>query len=182
MKAGMLLTAGAALLVTGACSRGADEGSTNNPVGVDYNQQTGVLTTKQGLQANGLSAAGDCLSTCDMQRPPTDFNPERRREIVGCLNSALAAQLNPQLPRQIDELTRLDRIEATGPTLTYHYTVSRSASSLPPNAGQQIESGGRRLACAQPAMRQTLQMGGAYAYRYVDNQGTLIHQYRIDAC
>jgi hypothetical protein len=31
-------------------------------------------------------------------------------------------------------------------------------------------------------MRQTLQMGGAYAYRWVDNQGTLIHQMRIDAC
>ena len=68
MKAGMLLTAGAALLVTGACSRGADEGSTNNPAGVDYNQQTGVLTTKQGLQANGLSAAGDCLSPSGSRR------------------------------------------------------------------------------------------------------------------
>ncbi len=177
MKTGMLLTAGAALLA-GACSRGEE----NETPAVQFNQQTGVATTKQGIQANGLSAAGNCLSPSDMQRPPSDFSPEQRREIVGCMNAALAAQINPQLPRQIDELTRLDRIEATGPTITYHYTVLRSASSLPPNAGQQIEAGGRRLVCAQAAMRQTLQMGGAYAYRYVDNQGAMIHQFRVDAC
>lgn len=182
MKARLLLTTGVALLAVTACSRGEENASRNSPPGVELNQQTGVVTTKQGIQANGLSAAGNCLSPADMQRPPSDFSPEQRREIVGCLNAALAAQINPQLPRQIDEITRLDRIEAAGPTVTYHYTVLRSASSLPANAGQQIETGGRRMVCSQAAMRQTLQMGGAYGYRYVDNQGALIHQFRVDAC
>ncbi|HYD13684.1 MAG TPA: hypothetical protein VEC11_12625 [Allosphingosinicella sp.] len=180
MSERMLLTAGAALLAVAACSRGED--NPNTPPNVQFNQQTGVVTTKQGIQANGLSAAGNCLSPSDMQRPPSAFPPEQRREIVACMNAALAAQINPQLPRQIDELTRLDRIVAEGPTVTYHYTVLRSASSLPPNAAQQIETGGRRLVCSQPAMRQTLQMGGAYGYRYVDNQGALIHAFRVDAC
>lgn len=176
MKMRMLLTAGAGLLVIAACSRTEEPGV---PPGVQFNKQTGVVTTKQGIQANGMSAAGNCLSPGDMQRGPSDFSPEQRREIVACMNAQLAAQINPQLPRQVDEITRLDRIQADGPTVTYHYTVLQA---LPSNAAQQIETMGRRMVCSQAAMRQTLQMGGAYAYRYVDNQGGLIHQFRIEAC
>jgi hypothetical protein len=138
-----------------------------------------VVTTKQGIQANGLSAAGACISPSDMQRSPAELSPDQRREIVACLNAQMAAQVNPQLPRQIDEITRLDRLEASGPSLTYHYTVLRD---LPANAAQTIETMGRRTVCSQAAARQTLQMGGAYAYRYVDSRGELIHQFRVDAC
>lgn len=183
MKARVILTAGAALLATAACSRGEERNGSSNPSQtVQFNQQTGVVTTKQGIQANGMSAAGNCLSPSDMQRPPSDFSPEQRREIVGCMNAALAAQINAQLPRQVDELTRLDRLSSEGPQLTYHYTVLRAASELPANSGQQLEASTRRQVCAQAPMRQTLEMGGAYAYRWVDNQGVLIHQISVSSC
>lgn len=172
----MLLTAGAALAALAACLRSDER---EMPPGVSMNKQTGVVTTKQGLQANGMSAAGACLSPGDMNRSPSEFTPDQRRQIVACMNAQLAAQINPQLPRQVDEITRLDRIEANGPTVTYNYTVLQA---LPANAGPQIETMGRRMVCSQAAMRQTLQMGGAYAYRYVDSGGALIHQFRIDAC
>ena len=180
MKTGMAWTAVAALLALAACSR-REEPEMNIP-GAELNRQTGVLTTKQGIQLNTTSAIGGCLSPEDAQRPPSAFPPEQRRQIVACFNAQTAEQLNPQLPRQVDEITRLDRLSADGPVLTYHYTVSRSAASLGSTAPQQIESGIRRMACSQAAMRQTMQMGGAYAYRYVDNQGALIHSFRIDAC
>lgn len=176
MKTRMLLTASVVLVAVGACSRNDEP---EMPPGVELNKQTGVVTTKQGIQANGMSAAGACLSPSDMQRSPADFSPDQRRQIVACMNAQLAAQINPQLPRQVDQITRLDRIEANGPTVTYHYTVLQD---LPANAAQTIEQMGRRLVCSQAAMRQTLQMGGAYAYRYMNSQGGLIHQFRIDAC
>jgi hypothetical protein len=180
MKTGMAWTAAAALLVLAACSR-REEPDMNIP-GAELNRQTGVLTSRQGIQLNTTSAIGGCLSPEDARRPPSAFPPEQRRQIVACFNSQTADQLNPQLPRQVDQITRLDRLSADGPVLTYYYTVSRSAASLGPTAGQQIEAGIRRMACSQAPIRQTIEMGGAYAYRYVDNQGASIHAFRIDAC
>ena len=176
----MLLTAGAALAALSACSRG--EEPPNALRGVTSNAQTGVVTTPQGLQLNSLSAANDCLSPSDMRRQVSEFTLAQRQQVVTCMNAGLAAQINPQLPRQIDELTRLDRIDAVGTVLTYNYTVLRSVNQLPPNAVQQIEAGTRQLVCSQPPMREALQLGGSYAYRWVDNQGAPIHQMQIDAC
>jgi hypothetical protein len=168
----MVLAAGAAVLALAACGR------SNGP----EMAQNGVIKGPTGLQVNALSAAGDCLSPSDQQRSAEDFTPDQRRQIVGCVNAAMARQVNTQLPKQIDAVTRLDRLSTEGPLLTYHYTVLRPASQLPPNAGSQLDTQTRRMACAQPQMRQTLEMGGAYAYRWVDNQGALIHEMRIDAC
>jgi hypothetical protein len=181
MTTRMLLTAGAALLALAACSR-RDQTNTSTSLGIQTNEQTGVITTPQGLQANGLGAASECLSPEDMRRPASDFTPDQRRQMIGCLNASLARQVNPQLPRLLDSITRLDRLTTEGPQLTYHYTILRAASSLPAGAAQQVETTMRRMACSQPQARQTIEMGGAYAYRYVDNQGVLFHQFRIDAC
>lgn len=172
MKTGMVLVAGAAVLALAAC------GQSNEPeIG-----KNGVIKGPTGLQVNAQSAAGDCLSPADQARPAAEFSPEQRRQIVGCVNAAMARQVNAQLPQQIDPLTRLDRISTDGPLLTYHYSILRPASELPPQIGPQLETQTRRMVCAQPQMRQTLGLGGSYAYRWVDNQGTLVHQLRIDAC
>lgn len=180
MKAGLLLTAGVVLFALAACSRGND--APTPPPAAQYNSQTGVVKGAAGLEANGLSAAGECLSPEDQRRPPSAFSPEQRRQIVGCINAQLAQQVNPQLPRQIDPATRLDRLSTNGPELVYHYTVLRPASELPANAGEQLERSTRTMVCAQPSMRQTLEMGGVYGYRWVDNRGQPIHQLSISAC
>lgn len=180
MKTRMACTAAVVVLALVACSRREDP-EINIP-NAEYNRQTGVITTKQGVQFNATSAVGSCLSPGDARRPPSDFTPEQRRQVVACFNAQTAEQLNPQLPRQIDPITRLDRLSAAGPVLTYYYTVSRSAASLGPNVGQQIESGIRRMACSQAPMRQSMEMGGSYKYRYVDNQGQLIHEFTVETC
>ena len=102
--------------------------------------------------------------------------------MVSCLNAATARQINGQLPRQLDEYTRLDRISTEGPLLTYHYTIMRPTSALPARFGEQLEARQRRMVCAQPQARQTMEFGGAYGFRWVDNQGVLIRELRLDAC
>lgn len=176
----MVWTAGAALAALSACARGDEP--PNALQGVTTNAQTGVTTTPQGLQINSASAASDCLSPSDMQRQVSEFTLAQRQQVVTCMNTRMAAQINAQLPRQLDELTRLDRIDAEGTVLTYNYTVLRSVAQLPANAVQQLDAGTRQMVCSQPPMRQALQLGGSYAYRWVDNRGAPIHQMRIDAC
>jgi hypothetical protein len=171
MKAGTILTAGVALLALAACSRRNE----NMP---DANG----MITKAGLQVNAMSAVTNCISPADMNRPMADFSPAQRQQMVGCLNAATASQVNRQLPRQIDEITRLDRLSTEGAVLTYHYSILRPASSLPPHVGDQLAVATRRLTCANPQARQTLEFGGSYAFSWVDNQGVLIHEMRIDAC
>lgn len=174
MNSRTILAAGMALLALAACSKRDNGGTTT--------ANNGVTTGAAGLQVNAVGAATSCLSPSDMNRAPTDFTEEQRRTIVGCINTAAARQVNAQLPRQIDEITRLDRLSTEGPLLTYHYTILRPAASLPAGAAERLGTMTRTMVCGQPQMRQTLQLGGAYAYRWVDNAGALIHEIRIDAC
>lgn len=174
MKSRIILTAGVALLALAACS--------NRNAATTTTSSNGVTTGAAGLQVNAVGAATSCLSPGDMTRSPESFSPDQRRQIVGCINTAAARQVNAQLPKQIDEITRLDNLTTEGPLLTYHYTILRAASSLPAGAGERLGTMTRTMVCGQPQMRQTLQLGGAYAYRWVDNQGVLIHEIRIDAC
>ncbi|WP_395614427.1 hypothetical protein [Allosphingosinicella sp.] len=171
MKRGTILMAGAALLALAACSK-RDEATPD---------ANGIIT-KGGLQVNAMSAVTNCISPSDMNRPMSQIGPEQRRQLVGCLNAATARQVNAQLPRQIDEITRLDSLSTQDATLTYHYTVLRPAASLPPNSAEQLAAATRRLTCANPQARQTLEFGGSYAFRWVDSQGAVIHEMRIDAC
>lgn len=180
MKTGMACMALVAVVALAACSKREDPNF--NIPGAEYNNQSGVLTTKEGIQLNATSATNTCVSPGDAQRPAASFSPEERLRIVSCFNTQTAAQLNPQLPRQVDQITRLDRISAEGPLLTYYYTVSAPAASLGPNAGQRIEAGTSRMVCSQPGVRQSLEMGRIYAYRYVDSQGQLIHSFRLSSC
>ena len=181
MKIWMVATAGTIALALAGCNRGSDN-----------NQAAGLPTPPSRPSTNGTGPAGlrvdptqmanACLSPEDQRRPIADISPEQRRQIVACINAAAVQQINGQLPRQIDAATRLDRITAEGTLLTYFYTITRPPAELPPNLAQQLETLTRRSVCAQPQMRQTLELGGAYAYRWVDNSGTEIQSVRVDAC
>ena len=135
------------------------------PVNVDTNQ-----------------AVNACVPVAERERPLAELSLEQRQRIVACVFANTARQINSQLPVRVDEITRLDRITVSGPELTYHYSVSRRLADLPPNVRELAERSTRTNACAQANMRQTLQMGGAYSYRWVDAEGRDIHRFRIDAC
>jgi len=127
-------------------------------------------------------AVNACVPVAERERPLAQLSMAQRRRIVACIFENTGRQINSQLPVQVDEITRLDRITVAGPELTYHYTISRRLAELPPNVRELAESSTRSNACAQPNMRQTLEMGGAYRYRWVDPDGRQIHQFRLDAC
>jgi hypothetical protein len=123
-----------------------------------------------------------CVSPADQHRAPQDFSPAQHLQIIACLTAAAARQLNAGLPRQVDEVTRLDQVTAAGTELTYHYSISRAAADLPADVGARLESATRAYVCAQPSMVSTMRMGGAYVYRWADSAGQLIHQMRIAGC
>jgi hypothetical protein len=142
---------------------------------------TGTTQTgPAGLQVDPTAMVNNCISPADQQRPLADITPEQRRTVVACINAAAVQQINGQLPRQIDQVTRLDRVTSEGTLLTYQYTVT--APNLPPNIGTQLQAMTRTTVCGQPQMRQTLELGGAYAYRWVDANGREIATARVDAC
>lgn len=174
----IMLTAGAALLALAGCARtGADENAL-----YQINEQTGVMTTKQGLQFNAAGAVGGCMSPEEARLRPADVPRERARDIVSCLNAETVRQMNPQLPTMVDPITRFDRIAADGPVTTYHYTVLMRAGSVGSEGIRRAEAQVRRTACAQAEMRVTLEMGGSFVYRWADEQGTPIHQFSIVTC
>ena len=142
----------------------------------------GSTATTTSLPVDAQGVVNTCISQADQARPIAEFDANQRRQIVSCLNAEAARQLNPQLPVQVDPLTRLDRISTEGPLLTYHYTVSRRVAQLPAGVGPQLASSTRMTVCARPDMRQTLELGGAYAYRWVDPDGAVIQEVRIDSC
>jgi hypothetical protein len=143
---------------------------------------TQASTTSPRVRIDNDQAIGACLSPADRQRSMDDFSAARRLQIVACLTAASARQINAQLPRQIDALTRLDQVTAAGTELTYFYTIARPAADLPADLAGRLESATRAYVCAQPNMVATMQMGGAYAYRWADSAGQLIHQIRIAGC
>jgi hypothetical protein len=158
------LTAGALASLAGI-GVAAAQNAPNPPVNIDTSQ-----------------AVNGCLTPAEQRRPLAQITMAQRRRVVACVNAAAARQANAQLPVQIDEVTRLDRITTAGTLLTYHYTLAREASELPGNVRALLESSTRAHVCGQQNMVQTMHMGGVYRYRWVDRNGRLIHQVRIAGC
>jgi hypothetical protein len=138
--------------------------------------------TTKSLPMNAEGIVNSCISQADQQRQIAQFDANQRRRIVSCLHAEAARQLNAQLPVQVDALTRLDRISADGPLLTHHYSVSRRVAQLPAGLGPRLASNARMTVCGRTDMRLTLELGGAYAYRWTDSAGAVIQEVRIDAC
>jgi hypothetical protein len=136
----------------------------------------------QNVATDPAAAVSGCLSSEDQARSPDQFSPEERAQKIGCINAAVAAQINRQLPTKVDPLTTLTHIDSAGTQLTYNYTVDIDGARLPPNAIDAVKSSARSTACANPQIRQTLSYGGVYAYRWSDKNGRVLGDLRIDAC
>lgn len=192
MKIWMVATAGVLALALAGCNKGgtdnqaAANGTTGNSTGLPTPPtRTGDATTNgqagpAGLRVDPTAMVNNCISPADQQRPLADISTEQRRTVVACINAAAVQQLNTQLPRQIDAATRLDRVRSEGTLLTYEYTITQR--NLPANVASQLQGLTRTTVCGQPQMRQTLELGGAYAYRWVDPDGQLIAEARVDNC
>jgi hypothetical protein len=86
----------------------------------------------------------------------------------------LAAQMNRDMPRDVDEQVRLDRVSTgPGPELIYHYTLrSKRASEVPTGMfNARIAPVLRERLCHDPQMQPLLKSGAAIGYEYRGSDG-----------
>jgi len=161
-----------ACLVLAGCSQqpqpqGQQDAATNNPL---------------GLKMDERSAVGACMTPEEERTPIEQIAPERQRAMIGCIQNQAAAQIQPQLPQQVDPMTRLTDVTAEDTMLTYHQTVDVDAATVTPAMTSQLETRLRTAVCGQPQMRGTIDLGGGYGYRWSDKNGQPIHAVQIASC
>ena len=123
-----------------------------------------------------------CIPRTDRDRPIGQLGAARRRALNLCLNTETARQLGARLPIRIDSRTMLDRVTVDGPALVYRYRVDKRLAELPAGAADRIEAHTRRSACAGEDVQQTIALGGAQVYQWVDREQATIREVRVDRC
>lgn len=178
-----LILATIALAVAG-CSRSPENqaaGTANQAAGAG-NQAAAQPAPTLNVSLDASSLVSACLTPEEARRPLASFTPEQKRAFVACANREAARQVNPQLPKRVDQITTLTSIAAEDATVVYNYTVDVDAGTITDSARRQLEQATRASVCRQANMVQTMAMGGSYAYVWADRAGRPIHQLRIDAC
>ncbi|HYI48253.1 MAG TPA: hypothetical protein VEX35_07300 [Allosphingosinicella sp.] len=164
-------------LALAGCERRADDGVS----GLDPKQRE--FLDKANIQVADVERVGrGCVGPGNASRPGSDFSQAERLEILSCINREAVRLMTPRLPIQIDSVTSLTAVVASGPLLTYHSRVAIDASQVTPAQMQLVHQAARANACGQPAMRQALSLGGSYAYVWTDRNGRSLPPLRIDSC
>lgn len=104
------------------------------------------------------------------------------KEIIACVFANTAAQMDSQLPKKMDPITTLVSVSSNGPTFNYTYVLDVSMADVRQQNIESLQAATRKNACGDASMSQTIGLGGAYFYRWVDRSGTQITSMRIDAC
>ena len=151
--------AGAALLAMTMQAQGSDSGFVTD-------QQAATAPCLNGSE----EAAADSLSRAEWQK------------IIACIFQNTAAQMTPQLPKQMDEGISLVAVSSSGPTFNYTYIVDIAASEVTDGGRAGLSSATRKNVCADGSMLTTLEYGGSYFYRWLDRTGTKLHELRIESC
>jgi hypothetical protein len=143
---------------------------------------TQVQTSNIGLRADTGQAVSACLSPAEQRRPVAQIGRAQRLRIIACINASVARQINRQLPVQVDDITRLERLSTSGAVLAYHYRVARRRSELRDGINAALEESTRANVCQEQSMVRTMSMGGSYSYHWVDSDGQPIHQMTVTHC
>ncbi len=89
----------------------------------------------------------------------------------------LASDMNKQLPMQVDEMTRLDRVEpGPGKTYSYIYTISKD---LTDQEKQAVQESTTRRALAAPEMQTIFSAGVTVWYKYHDAAGKKLLEFSV---
>jgi hypothetical protein len=92
--------------------------------------------------------------------------------------AAVAKEMNRQLPKQVDQITRLDRVEAgAGKSYSYIYTVT--VTGLTEQQKQCIIENTTRQALAAPAMQTIFAAGVTVWYKYYDSSGKKLYEFPV---
>ncbi|NCP18914.1 MAG: hypothetical protein GW855_07130 [Erythrobacter sp.] len=104
------------------------------------------------------------------------------KQIITCVFANTAAQMDAQLPKKIDPITTLVSVSSNGATFNYTYVIDVATADFRQENIDSLEAAARQNACTDPSMTQTMELGGAYFYRWVDRTGTQITTLRIEGC
>jgi hypothetical protein len=89
----------------------------------------------------------------------------------------MAAELNKTLPKQVDPVTRWDRVEpGPGKAFAYVYTIT---GELSPQQKTALQSEVRRRALAAPEMRPFFDAGVTVWYKYRDSKGASALEFSV---
>ena len=80
---------------------------------------------------------------------------------LSCFTREAAVRFNRTLPNKVDNATTLERVEASGPTLTYYYTVNILKAELRPGALDSFKPVVRQKVCDAADMRSFVSVGGS---------------------
>lgn len=101
---------------------------------------------------------------------------------LSCFTREAAVRFNKTLPNKVDEATTLERVAASGTTLTYFYRVNILKAELRPGALDAFKPTVIKKVCGAPDMRSIISVGGSYRYVWADRAGVEIGQLLINAC
>jgi len=135
--------------------------------------------TKPAFETDSDAAIAPCVAGYDQTRDPT---PAEWKQIISCVFTNTAAQMDAQLPKKIDQITTLVSVSSSGPTFNYTYVLDVSMADVQQANIDSLEAATRENACTDPSMTQTMALGGSYFYRWVDRSGNQITTLRIEGC
>lgn len=177
VRAGSSLAAAFALVLVAGCSGGGGgNGSTNETA------RRAPRDPPPGGPLNPQLILETCVPPAERATPARDLAPERRVAIRDCVHAETARQYAPHLPMRLSPRTVMEEARVEGPGLFFSYRTSERLADLRPDVGQGLETETRALACASPAFQEILVMGGMQTYRWIDRDGTLIREVRVDRC
>ena len=176
---------GAAALALGGCSGGntVNEGAAQNrPEAAPENQASAVAQGGRPIALDERRLVEACLPASERQLTIEQLSRARRLALNRCYNEETVRQLTPQLPIRIDPLTEVVQVSAEEQDLVYRYRIGRPRAGLAPDLAERLEADTRRHACAGEDVRNTIALGGAQVYRWVDRDDALIREVRVGAC
>ncbi|MGO9337830.1 MAG: hypothetical protein ACLPY1_10015, partial [Terracidiphilus sp.] len=89
----------------------------------------------------------------------------------------LAANVNHQLPKQVDEVTRWDRVEAgPGKTFSYIYTLRVNVTEAQKRAVKDAVTG---KTLANPQLQLALGEGVIFWHKYFDSSGKKVFEFPV---
>lgn len=140
------------------------------------------LGSIEDIRTDTMAAVEACVPVDERDRSIDSMTIEERRAMIGCVFRQTAAQMNPQLPARVDEITIMERMSVSGATLTYHSRVEVDVAEVSRDGIAALEKATRAYVCNEQSMRSTIGMGGSYRYVWVDASGQPLHSALVEAC
>ena len=178
-----LIALGAAAAALAACGGSGDNNqAAQNGAAAPPGNGAATAADSGSIAINEQGLLDACVPANERERTVDQLTPARRTTLNRCYNEETVRQLTPRLPIRIDSRTEVDQVSTEGDALVYRYRIALRLADLRPGLAERLEADTRRHACTGEDVRNIVALGGAQVYRWVDRDGALIREVRIDSC